>query len=271
MRLDRGLTWIMGAILLLGSGRLVAAQVPPKPAPATIWLVGDSTVKNGSDAGSGQLWGWGHFLGERIDPARFQVENRALGGRSSRTYRTEGLWDRVLARLHPGDFVLIQFGHNDGGPVDSGRARASLKGTGPEVKVIERDGQPAETVHTYGWYLRQMVVETKGKGATPIVLSPIPRNMWSEDGKTVKRAAQDYGRWAGEVAKSEQVAFLDLNEIVARRYEAMGRDQVGRDLFTPADHTHTTRPGAQINAECVTEGLKGLGIDAMTPAVVGPR
>ena len=69
-----------------------------------------------------------------FDAAKINVVNRAVGGLSSRTYLTQGDWDRVLAMLKPGDFVMMQFGHNDGGPLDdAARARGTLKGTGEET------------------------------------------------------------------------------------------------------------------------------------------
>src|SRR5437867_12654193 len=98
----------------------------------TLFIIGDSTVKNGSGEGADGLWGWGSVIGPHFDATRIKIENRALGGRSSRTFLTEGLWAKVLADLKAGDFVLMQFGHNDGGPLDSGRARASLKGNGDD-------------------------------------------------------------------------------------------------------------------------------------------
>ena len=234
-----------------------------------MFLVGDSTVKNGSDRGSGSLWGWGRFLGERIDPIRYRVENRALGGRSRRTYQTEGLWAKVVDQLQPGDVVLIQFGHNEGGQVDSGRSRASLKGVGDESVTVPRPGQPDEVVHTYGWYLRRYVVETKAHGAIPIVLSPAPRNIWANGGK-VKRANRDYGLWVKQAAQAEDAAFLDLNQIVADRYDTLGPERVGHDLFTPTDHTHTTEAGARINAESVTVGLQALKTLPIAAAVIEP-
>ena len=153
----------------------------------------------------------------QFDTNRLAIINRARGGRSSRTFLTEGLWDQVAAELRPGDFVLMQFGHNDGGPLADGRARASLKGVGEQSQVVTNQTTgKVETVHTYGWYLRQYVRAAKDKGARPIILSPVPRNMW-QDGK-VLRAAKDYGQWAAEMARAEGVPFLDLNEQVARRY-----------------------------------------------------
>ena len=101
-----------------------AAVDPNKPVP-TLYIIGDSTVKNGT-AG---LMGWGDPLALSFDSKRIHIVNRARGGRSSRTYRTEGLWDKVLAEIKPGDYVLMQFGHNDGGSIASS-PRASLKGTG---------------------------------------------------------------------------------------------------------------------------------------------
>ena len=242
------------------------AQNGESKTPRTIFLVGDSTVKNGSDNGSGQLWGWGRFLNDRVDPDKYRVENRALGGRSSRTYRTEGLWDKVLAKVNPGDVILIQFGHNDGGPIDSGRARASLKGVGEETKEARVPGRPVEVVQSYGWYLRRYVAEAKHKGAIPILLSPVPRDIWSSDGK-VARASKDYGLWAGEVAVGEDVSFIDLNALVADRYESEGQNKVARDYFTTADHTHTTEAGARLNADCVAEGLQTVKDRAVASAI----
>lgn len=220
-------------------------------------LIGDSTVKNGSGQGEGGLYGWGQVLGEYFDTSRIEVENRALGGRSSRTYLSEGLWQRSLERLRPGDFVLIQFGHNDGGEMFKGnRPRASIKGNGDKTAegVVEQTGK-RETVHSFGWYLRKYANDAKEKGATAIVLSPIPRNRWSE-GK-VLRANEDYGKWAQEAAQQSGAFFIDLNELVARRYEQLGPEKVDRDLFLE-DWTHTTLEGAKINAECLVKGIRTL-------------
>jgi lysophospholipase L1-like esterase len=201
--------------------------------------------------------GWGTPIAAFFDRTKINVENRARGGRSSRTYLTEGLWDQVLAALRPGDFVLMQFGHNDGGSLTEGRARASLKGTGDETQEVEnKTTGRKEVVHTYGWYLRKYIADARARGAMPIVLSPVPRNIW-KDGKVV-RAANDYGKWAAEAAKAGGAFFIDLNEIVARHYEEAGPEKVQALYFTATDHTHTTPAGAQLNAASVVEGLRGL-------------
>lgn len=217
----------------------------------TLFIIGDSTVKNSTKG----LQGWGTPIAGLFDAEKIKVENDALDGRSSRTFRTEGLWDKVLAKMKPGDFVLMQFGHNDGGGL-ARSTRASLKGNGEETQEVtdEKTGKK-EVVHTYGWYMRQYVAEAKAKGATAIVLSPIPRNMW-KDGH-VLRASNDYGKWAREAAAAEGAAFVDLNELVAKKYEALGEEKVKAEYFLE-DHTHTTPAGAMVNARAVVEGVAGV-------------
>ena len=112
-----------------------------------LFLIGDSTVRNNT---RGQV-GWGTPLVALFDSSQIKVENRALAGRSSRTFFTEGLWEKVLKDIGPGDYVLMQFGHNDGGGLNDPKGRASLKGTGEETQEVTKEGEQ-EIVHTYGWY-----------------------------------------------------------------------------------------------------------------------
>ncbi len=244
---------ILCLVLLAGAFAASAfgADPSPKGSKPTLFLIGDSTVRNRT---RGQL-GWGDAIADWFDVSRINVTNRALGGRSSRSFLTEGLWEKVRAELKAGDFVLMQFGHNDGGPLDEGRARASLKGGGDESRVVtNRTSGKIETVHTYGWYLRNYIADTKAKGATPIVLSLVPRKIWKEG--RVARASGDYAKWAAEAAQSAGAAFVDLNDIVARHYEELGPDNVNA-LFAD-EHTHTNPEGARLNAQCVADGLRTL-------------
>lgn len=214
---------------------------------AGVVLIGDSTVRNGRGDGSNGQWGWGEPLTEMMAP--IPVINGALGGRSSRTFLTGGNWDATLAILKAGDVLLMQFGHNDDGPLDDkARARGTLPGVGEETREIDNPvtGQH-ETVHTYGYYLRRFIREAKARGVKPAVCSPIPRNIW-KDGKVERRM---WAQWAGEVARSEGVPFLDLESRIASRYEELGREKVS-PLFVE-DHTHTGRAGAEINAQIVAQ------------------
>ena len=236
--------------------------VPANPSLPTLWLVGDSTVRNGHGDGAGGQWGWGEPLVDYFDPAKINVVNRAIGGLSSRTYMNGpngGPWAATLAMIKPGDVVLMQFGHNDGGkPDEPTRARASLPGTGAETVEIENPILKVhEVVHTYGWYMRKIVTDTKAKGATPIMCSLIPRKGW-KDGKTV-RNKDSYAGWAHTVADQEKIGFVDLNEAIARRYDVLGEAAVEPLFGDP--HTHTSRAGAELNAEVVVAGLKALKND----------
>jgi len=238
-----------------------AAVRPPLPVAKnpklpTLYLVGDSTVRNGKADGAGGQWGWGEPLVEYFDATKINVVNRAIGGRSSRTYISEGRWDELLAMLKPGDFVVFQFGHNDSSPLDdAARARGTLPGAGEETKEIDNPiTGKHEVIHTFGWYMRKYVADTKAKGATPIVCSLIPRKIW-KDGK-IERGEDNYGGWARSAAVAQGAAFVDLNAIIAQRYDALGEDKVDSLFADP--HTHTSRAGAEMNAECAVAGMKAL-------------
>ena len=229
------------------------------------YIVGDSTVRNGDGTGKGSLWGWGSFIADHFDTSKIAIRNHALGGRSSRTFITEGRWDKVLTDLKKGDYVIMQFGHNDSGPLDdTARARGTIRGIGEESKEIYNPiMKKKEVVYTYGYYMRKYIRDAKAKGAIPIVCSPVPRNAWKE-GK-VGRSSDSYARWAREVADQEGALFIDLNEIVASKYEEMGEDAV--KLFFPTDHTHTNMEGAKLNAQIVMAALKETKLSELKSAM----
>jgi lysophospholipase L1-like esterase len=198
-----------------------------------------------------------------FDTSKINVVNRAVGGLSSRTYLTGGHWDRVLAMIKPGDFVIMQFGHNDGGKInDATRARASINGVGDETQEIDNLlTHQHEVVYTYGAYLRKFIEGARAKGATPIVCSLIPRKTW-QAGK-IQRNKDTYAGWAEQVAEAEAAPFVDLNEIIARRYDELGQAKVEPLFGDP--HTHTSPAGAELNASCVIAGLKALKQDPLAP------
>ncbi|MCF3651660.1 rhamnogalacturonan acetylesterase [Synoicihabitans lomoniglobus] len=248
------------AVVLLLAGLVVPAHAAEPVADATseptelptIFIAGDSTAANGNPVATG----WGRMFGEYFDSTRVNVVNRARGGRSSRTFITEGHWAKLLAEVKAGDIVLIQFGHNDGGPINHERiARGSLPGLGDETEAIDnRQTKQPEVVHTFGWYMRQMIADVRAKQARPILLSLTVRNYW-RDGR-VERGSGDYGQWTRALAESEKLPFIDHTKLIADVYEKLGHDAV--NAFFPRDHVHNGADGARINAMMVVSGLKGL-------------
>jgi rhamnogalacturonan acetylesterase len=223
------------------------------PSLPTLFLVGDSTMKNGTP---GQR-GWGEEMAQFFDPHAINVVNQAIGGRSSRTFQSEGRWDGVVAMLKKGDYVIIQFGHNDPGPVnDNLRARGSIKGTGEETQEIDNLlTHKHEVVHSYGWYMRKYVADVKAAGATPIVFSLVPRNSW-KDGKVVRSSGNNYGGWSQQISQATETTFVDHNEIIAEGLDALGQEKAAA-LFADGK-LHTTAAGAVLNARFAVSGLKAL-------------
>lgn len=220
------------------------------------YIIGDSTVKNGSGNSTNILQGWGSFMASYFDTTKINVQNDAIGGRSSRTFLTDGRWDKILSTLQKGDYVIMQFGHNDGGALDdTSRARGTIKGIGNDsTEIYNPIRKIKETVHTYGWYMRKYVKDTKAEGAIPIVCSPIPRNIW-KDGKVV-RSPDSYAGWAKGIATEEGAYFIDLNNMVANKYEELGAEKVA--TFFPKDHTHTNKEGGMLNTEIIINVIRAI-------------
>ena len=222
------------------------------------FLVGNSTMRTGTlGNGDNGQWGWGYFMPEYFDQDRITVENHALGGMSSRTFYNV-LWNDVLKGIRPGDWVIIELGHNDNGPYDSGRARASIPGIGKEslAVTIKETGKP-DTVYTYGEYMRRYVRDVKARGGKPILFSLTPRNAWvDKDSTIVTRVNKTFGLWAKQVAEEENVPFVDLNDITATKFEKFGKEKVKTMFYI--DRIHTSAFGARVNAESAVEGLRGL-------------
>ncbi|BCU78026.1 rhamnogalacturonan acetylesterase [Luteolibacter sp. LG18] len=221
----------------------------------TLWIIGDSTVHNTGKNGELALKGWGDEIPAFFDPAKVKVVNKAIGGRSSLTFLTEKRWDEVLAGIKPGDRVLVQFGHNDvGSPGEKSRYRGTLKGTGEETRDVTKADGTTETVHTYGWYLRNYAATAKAKGAAVTVCSPIPHKKW-ENG-TIAPDFIDYGKWAKESADATGATFIDLTNLVRAAYQQDGEEKAAAYFADP--RTHTSQEGAKRNAGCVVAGLKAL-------------
>ncbi len=238
-----------------GNGRYTP-PVPANPRLPTLWLIGDSTVRNGTSGENGPdgQWGWGAPITAYFDLKKINVVNRAFGGTSSRTFYNGFFWKDLQPRIQKGDFVILQFGANDNG---GAKGKGGLGGIGDETQM---NGE--ETVHSFGWYLKQFVSETRAKDATPIICSLTPRKGW--DGTQFKRNNGTHAAWAEQVAKETNTPFIPLHHHIATRYEKLGPEKV-ETLYVPSpkENLHTGWDGAVVNAGCVIAGLKALPADPL--------
>ena len=239
-----------------------------------VFFTGDSTVKNADKEEDG-MWGWASQAQTVFDESKITLFNAARAGRSTRSFLREGLWDEVYNSLQPGDFVTIQFGHNDICPITDAKARGVIPGTKDTLHVYKMDNGTYEVVYSFGWYLKKFIDDVREKGATPILVSLTPRNEWP--GGKVERRDNTYGKWYREVVAETGVEFIDLHNISAdfldkkfskklgskvkdnkemlKAAEQKIKEEAGAKYFKK-DHTHTSKLGAQMNAQSFAKGLR---------------
>ena len=238
-----------------------------------VFFTGDSTVKN-ADKDDDGMWGWASQAQTMFDESKITLVNAARAGRSTRTFIKEGLWDKVYNSLQPGDFVTIQFGHNDICPITDRKARGVIPGTKDTLHVYHLDNDTYEVVYSFGWYLKKMIDDCREKGATPILVSLTPRNEWP--GGKIERRDDTYGKWYREVVAETGVEFIDMHNISAdfldkkfavsslpadkekaKAKVAAIKEKAGK--YFKKDHTHASKLGAQMNAQSFAKGLKAAG------------
>ena len=242
--------------------QLPVVQVTREKGKPIVFITGDSTVKN-KDSDKDGMWGWGSQAYTVFDQDKVTCVNVAKAGRSTRSYVREGRWEQVYNTLQPGDFVLLQFGHNDICPIADAKERGVIPGTADTCHVykMEKDGR-YEVVYSFGWYLRKMIDDCREKGATPILVSLTPRNEWPH-GK-VERRNDSYGKWYREVVEQTGVDFLDVHNISAdfldRKFASKSEEKSKKaaSRYFNNDHTHTSLAGARMNAQSVAKGLRDI-------------
>ena len=242
--------------------QLPVVQVTREKGKPVVFITGDSTVKN-KDSDKDGMWGWGSQAYTVFDQDKVTCVNVAKAGRSTRSYVREGRWEQVYNTLQPGDFVLLQFGHNDICPIADAKERGVIPGTADTCHVykMEKDGR-YEVVYSFGWYLRKMIDDCREKGATPILVSLTPRNEWPH-GK-VERRNDSYGKWYREVVEQTGVDFLDVHNISAdfldRKFASKSEEKSKKaaSRYFNNDHTHTSLAGARMNAQSVAKGLRDI-------------
>ena len=227
----------MRKILYLVSVWLLASSF------TTIHLMGDSTMAE-KDLSDGKLErGWGMMFPNFVD-STINVINYAQNGRSTKSFIDKGLWDMVQYALQPGDYVFIQFGHNDAKADDPDRY--------------------APAFGAYQENLRTFIRGAREKGATPVLLTPVARR-WFKNGKLDRNCHTDYPAAMKQVAEEMGVTVLDITTPTLDWIESIG-DEASKAYFMIStgkdDNTHTVACGARKVTEIVCDALK-----AQVPAI----
>ncbi|KAJ3840073.1 SGNH hydrolase [Lentinula raphanica] len=220
----------------------------PQILTQTVWLAGDSTMAEGGDGAGTNTDGWGQYLGQYLT---LPVTNKAVAGTSARSFTALGLFADLIDEVESGDYVVIEFGHNDGsaGAIDNGDEDAVGDAYNLTATVTEADGS-TEIIHTFNFYITNAALSLTAKGAIPIISSQTPDNIW--DG-SVLAAPSRFVPYAQEVAGNNSLVYIDHYDYVAQAYEALGETTV--DTFYPVDHLHTSPAGANVVAEAFVRGL----------------
>jgi lysophospholipase L1-like esterase len=229
-------------------------------------------VKNADNEDDG-MWGWAAQAATVFDTTKVTLCNAAKAGRSTRSFIREGLWDKVYHSLQPGDFVTIQFGHNDICPITDQKARGVIAEARDTCHVYKLDNGTYEVVYSFGWYLKKMIDDVREKGATPILVSLTPRNEWP--GGKIERRDASYGKWYREVVEETGVEFVDMHNLSAdfldkkfamkklsedkekaKAQMTSLKERAGK--YFKKDHTHASKIGAQMNAQSMARGLRQI-------------
>lgn len=222
------------AILMVGFLAACATQ-SVDPAGPRLFLVGDSTMADQPEHKYPEH-GWGQVLPEFLKP-EVQVQNHAMNGRSTKSFRDEGRWQAVLDQLRTGDLVVIGFGHND--------------------QKIEDPTRYAEPWAAYRSNLARYIDEARGKGADVILVTSIRRRHFDEQGK-LQETLGDYPAVARQVAQEKAVALVDLNRFTAELLEDIGPEASTRLYMhaAPGEYPNLPAEGKQDNTHLQVAGAR---------------
>jgi lysophospholipase L1-like esterase len=245
-------------VSLLGVGALFAVALHVPAPRVTLFLAGDSTMAP-KHAERRPETGWGEMLGRHLDTSRVVVRNHAVNGRSTRSFIAEGRWRALTDGVRAGDYVFVQFGHNDESP-DKG----------------DRYAPPAE----FRRNLERMVGDVRARGATPVLLTPVVRRRFDAAGALIDTHGE-YPDIVRAVAAAHRVALVDAERETRALLRRLGPDS-SRALFLhlqPGEHpnyptgasddTHFSERGAREVAAIVSREIRstGLGLAAFLRGV----
>jgi lysophospholipase L1-like esterase len=230
------LHWDDKLTLEFSGPRPVVRSIEVAPAPAetiTVYLAGDSTV---TDQANEPYNSWGQML-PRFFKSTVAVANHAESGESFKSFDGARRIDKILSTIRPGDYLFVQFGHND-----------------------QKDKAPgAGAFTTYAEALRRYVALARERKAIPVLITPVSRRSFGPEGKIVNNLG-DFPDSVRRVSREENVALIDLNAMSHPFYEAMGPDK-SRLAFAPGDNTHHNNYGSYELARCVVEGIRKARLD----------
>lgn len=229
-------------VALLALFLLLSAFTADRPV-FTIFMIGDSTMANKDTAGGNPERGWGMMLPCYLS-GEVRIDNHAVNGRSSKSFIDEGRWDRVLAQVKKGDYVFIQFGHND-------------EKTDPKRHTVPGG--------TFDDNLRRFVNETRAKGGIPVLFNSIVRRNFVGD--TLRDTHGEYLESPRQVAREMGVTFIDMNRITHEFVQGLGAEE-SKKLFmwvqpntVPAlpqgreDNTHLNVYGGKIVSKLAADAI----------------
>jgi lysophospholipase L1-like esterase len=220
-----------------------------QPERVTIYMVGDSTMQTYKDLNN-PIRGWGQEFQSFFDTTAVLVENHAMGGRSSRSFMEEGRWKRVLEKLKKGDYVFIQFGHND---------------------ASKNKPERYTSVEDFKKYLTQYVTETREKEAFPVLLTQTGRRDFDKEGHFDAKN-NPYVEATKEVAAANNVPLIDMNMESVKVISGMGSEAAKKLFmcFAPGenplfpegkeDNTHMKEAGATMMAGIAAKGIQDLNL-----------
>ena len=209
------------------SPKVCAIEIMPANAP-TIFLLGDSTV---CDQPREPFNSWGQMLTRFFKPG-IAIANHAESGESLRSSLGAKRLDKVLSVMKPGDYLFIQYGHND----------------------EKEKGEGVGAFTTYKADLKKFVDGARQRGGIPVLITPVQRRSFDKDGK-ITNSHGDYPEAVRQVAKEENVPLIDLNAMSKPLYEAWGVE-ASKQAFAPNDNTHHNNYGSYELAKCIVEGIK---------------
>lgn len=257
---------VLSALLLLpslqgGDGGMLFS------APRRVHTIGDSTMSDYKPAATPKR-GWGMYLQAFFNPDSVEVNNRGKSGASTRTfYETDNLWPSVKKQMSAGDYLIIQFAHNDEKckGEDVYVQNAQLRAEGKDTLTDMRGTEPNTT---YKEYLRTYIREAREMGVTPILMSPICRAYFkdgkinpegrhdlSQNSNPKSQSDKDYVRCMREVAQEMNVPFLDMTARSQSFYEQAGQNYCMQNYFNCGDKTHTSAAGGMAIASLAYELL----------------